>query len=142
MDGETENIETHFEAIYSELYNSANDEDEVNNIKGKVENMIKDVNIEDVEKVTPEIVEKAAQKLNPGKSDPVFTFSSDCTRHGTNKLYSLLASLYQGFKLHAHVSQGLLISTLVPIVKDQLASISLSKKCSFKISTLGLIWVR
>ena len=87
--------------------------------------------------VSPDIIKKAAHKLKPGKSDPLFSFSSDFIKHGLEKLYSLLSSLYQGFMTHAYVTQGLLISTLVPIVKDQLSSISISKNyCSVCLSSL------
>ena len=37
-----------------------------------------------------------------------------------------LSELLQGFMVHAHITLGLLISTLVPIVKDPLASINIS----------------
>jgi hypothetical protein len=145
IDGETENIANHFSNIYNELYNSTNDKSEENDIRNKIEKLIVNTQIEDVEMVRPDIIKKAAHKLKPGKSDPLFSFSSDCIKIGPEKLYSLLSSLYQGFLTHAHVTQGLLISTLVPIVKDQLSSISNSKNyrsvCLSSLTVKLLDWI-
>ena len=127
IDGEKNNIANHFSNIYSKLYNSANDDDEMNDIIKKVEELTTQDKVRDIEAVTPEVIKQAAQKLKPGKSDPLFTFSSDCIKHGPDRLYSVLSSMYQGFMFHAYVPKGLLISTLIPIVKDPLSSINLSK---------------
>ena len=68
--------------------------------------------------VTPEIVKKAAHKLKSGKSDPSFTFSSDCLKNGPENVYVHLSELVQGFLVHGHVTTSLLVSTLIPLVKD------------------------
>ena len=83
--------------------------------------------IEDVVKVTPDIVKKAAEKVKSGKSDPCFAYSSDWFKNGTQILFERLSELLRGFLIHRHITQGLLISTLVSIVKDPLASINISK---------------
>ena len=127
IDGEKANIAEHFGNIYSTLYNSAEDEEEMRRVKEKVENAVKEESLEDVKRITPEVVKKAAEKLKSGKSDPCFTYSSDCFKNGSETLFLRLSELLQGFMTHGHVTQGLLISTLVPIVKDPLASITISK---------------
>ena len=127
IDGEKKDIVGHFGNIYSTLYNSAEDENEMKKVKVMVEDAVNKKSLEDVTRVTPEIVKKAAHKLNSGKSDPSFTFSSDCIKNGSNNLYVRLSELLQGFMIHGHVTAGLLISTLVPLVKDPLASINSSK---------------
>ena len=127
IDGEKKDIVGHFGDIYSKLYNSAEDTNEMQNVKVKVEEAIYDKSIEDVNRITPEIVRKAAHKLNNGENDPTFTFSSDCFNNGSTNLYSKISELLRGFMIHGHVTTGLLISTLVPIVKDPLASINISK---------------
>ena len=74
IDGESRNISNHFSSsIYSKLFNSANDNEEVKDISEKVENLITPDKIKDVEAVTPEVVKQAAEKLKPGKSDPTFS---------------------------------------------------------------------
>ena len=54
--------------------------------------------LKDVEAVTPDIIEQAAQKLKQGKSDPSFSFSSDCIKYGPEVLYSILSVMYQLIK--------------------------------------------
>ena len=88
-DGETKNIANHFSFIYSKLYTE------------KVENLITPDKITDVEAVTANIIKKDAQKLKLEKSDPSFSFLSDCIKNGPEVLYAVLARIYQGFMIHA-----------------------------------------
>ena len=145
IDGEKDNIAEHFGNIYSTLYNSAKDEEEMQRVKSKVENAVNETSLDDVDKVTPEIVKKAVQKLKSGKSDPTFSFSSDCFKNGTENLFARLSELIQGFLIHGHVTLGLLLSTLVPIVKDPLASINTSKNyrsvCISSLTIKLLDWI-
>ena len=145
IDGETKNNANHFTSIYSKLYNSAKDNDESKEITEKVENLITPDKITDVEAVTANIIKKAAQKLKPRKSDPSFSFSSDCIKNGPEVLYTVLARMYQGFMIHAHITKGLLISTLVPIVKDPMSSINLIKNyrsvCLASLAIKLLDWI-
>ena len=145
IDGEKKNIANHFSSIYSKLYNSANDNEEMIDITDKVEDLITPDKVKDVEAVTPEVIKQAAQKLKAGKSDPTFTFSSDCIKQGPEVLYSLLSRMYQGFMIHSHITKGLLISTLVPIVKDPMSSINKSKNyrsvCLASLAIKLLDWI-
>ena len=77
MDGEKEDIAGLFGPIYSTLYNSAEDEDEMKRMKLKIEHSINKDSIEDVDKVTADIVKKA--------------LSSDCFK--TEMKFSLRDSL-------------------------------------------------
>ena len=83
--------------------------------------------LDTVSRITPELVKEAASKLKPGKSDPVFSFSSDCFKNATNIFYDLLSVILKSCIVHSHVSQVLLLSTLVPLVKDKLGNINSSK---------------
>jgi hypothetical protein len=145
MDGEKNYIAGHVGNIYSTLYHSAEEEDEMNRVKIKVEQAVTDEATEDVIKITPEIVKKAAEKLKSGKSDPCFSYSSDCFKNGNMILYERLAVLLKGFMMHGHVTQGLLVSTLVPIAKDPLASINISKNyrsvCLSSLTVKLLDWI-
>ena len=69
----------------------------------------------------------AASKLKPGKSDPIYSFSTDCFKNGPQALFEHLALILRCCSIHSHVSPVLLISTLIPLVKDKLASINSSK---------------
>ena len=58
MDGKTDDIPGHFKDIFSNIYNSADDKDELLDVLNEVENKIDNYNIEDVRLVTPDIVRK------------------------------------------------------------------------------------
>ena len=127
MDGVTENLEDHFRKKYEALYNSANDGEELLRVQAETEAKVDDSSLETVNKITPDIIKQATQKLKPGKSDSVFSFSTDCFKNGTGSLFVNLSLVLQSFLVHGHVSNILLLATLVPIIKDKLGSINVSK---------------
>ena len=69
----------------------------------------------------------------------MFSFSSDCINNGPDSLYQSLSLSIKSFLIHGHVTVFLLLATLVPIIKDKLASINSSKNYrSIAISSLVL----
>ena len=126
MDGVTDNIPDHFRGIFKELYNSANDKEELVGVLTEVEDRINESSLDDVQLVTPEIVKQASKKLQDSKSDPQLNFSSDCIRNGTNELFEKLSAALQCFLIHGHVTHFLLLATLVPLIKDKLGSLNSS----------------
>ena len=139
MDGVKDDIKDHFRGIYEKLYNSANDSEELGKVQQEAETKVTAASLHDVEKVTPEIVKEAAHKLKSGKSDPSFSFSSDCIKNGTGPLYDALSAIIQSFLIHGHVTVLLLLATLVPIIKDKLSSPNSSKNYrSIAISSILL----
>ena len=139
MDGEKEDIPEHFRKIYSELYNSVNDKEELLNLKDEVEGRINSSHLQDVDLVTADIVREASNNLKDNKTDPVCSFSSDCLKAGSDKLFSLLSLSIKSYLIHGHVTLFLLLATLIPIVKDKLGSINSSKNYrSIAISSLIL----
>ena len=78
IDGVSTGIPDHFGNIYSTLYNSADDAVELNIVHKRVESAVNNSQLDTVLRITPELVKQATCKLNPGKSDPVYSFSSDC----------------------------------------------------------------
>ena len=138
-DGVTENVPDHFRDIYSNLYNSVDDVENMTKVSSEVEESISHVHINDVLKVTPSVVREAAGKLKSGKSDPVHTFSSDCIKVDSDRLVELLSIIIKCYLIHGHVTRYLLLATLVPIIKDKLGSINCSKNYrSIAISSLLL----
>ena len=127
IDGVSTDVPDHFRDIYSTLYNSANDAAELSMVHERVESAVSSSQIDAVLKITPELLKKAADKLKPGKSDPVYSFSSDCFKNATMSLYEHLSTVLKSCAIHSHVSQVLLLSTLVPLVKDKLGNINSSK---------------
>ena len=105
----------------------------------EIEARVDETSLNDVLKVTPEIVKEASHKLKTGKSDPVFSFSSDCLKNATQSVYENLSIILQSFLIHGHVTLILLLATLVPIIKDKLGSITSSKNYrSIAISSIIL----
>ena len=83
--------------------------------------------------------------MKPSKSDPVFTFSSDCLKTDSVRLAEHTSSMLKSFLIHGHIPQFMLVSTLVPIIKDKLASINISKNyrsvCITSLILKQLDWV-
>ena len=127
MDGEKEDIPGHFKNIFEDVYNSANDQDDLKKVLIEVEAKISETSLSDVDLVTPEIVEQATKNLNESKSDPQLNFSSDCLKHATKELFEKLSAVIKCFLIHGHVTYFLLLATLVPIIKDKLGSLNSSK---------------
>ena len=137
IDGVCDNISNHFSGIYSSLYNSTDDFDALLEVNRQTELKINSSHVEAVRKITPQVLKGAADKLKSGKSDPVYSYSSDCFKHGPDNLYEQLSIILQSFAIHGHVSQPLLLSTLIPLVKDKLGNINSSKNYrSVAISSL------
>ena len=139
MDGVTENVQNYFKNKYEELYNSADDMIALRDIQEHIEGEISENMIIHIQKVTPDIVKQAAHNLKSGRSDPAFSFSSDCLKNATMSFFQNLSVILQGFLIHGHVSHALLLATLVPIIKDKLGSNTSSKNYrSIALSSLVL----
>ena len=139
MDGVRDDIPGHFKGIYSKLYNTHDDQANIAAIGAEIDKKITFNQLADVDKVTPETVKKAASHLNNNKSDPTFSFSSDCVKNGPDLLYTHLSVALKSFLIHGHVTLFLLIATLVPIIKDKLGSVTSSKNYrSIAMSSLVL----
>ena len=123
IDDKTENIEEHFSNIYSELYNSVDDHDELLKVAEEIEIKINDKSIKEVERVTPELVKEAVKHIKPNKSDPVCDFSSDCLKNAPDSLFLHLSNIIRSFLIHSHVSLLLLLAIPFPIIKDKLGNI-------------------
>ena len=57
----------------------------------------------------------------------MFSFSSDCFKNSPDVLFVNLANILQGFLIHGHGTQILLLATLIPLIKDKLSSHNISK---------------
>ena len=81
--------------------------------------LISPVHLQKIDQITPALLRDASKRLKPGKSDQMYAFSSDCFRNGPDILYDLLSWTIRCCILHNHINDVLLISTLVPLVKDR-----------------------
>ena len=119
--------------------NSVDDKDDLKALYKKVEEKIDVTSVIDVEKVTPAIVKEAVSHPNSGKSDPLFSFTSDCLKNSPDELFQKLSIIIKSFLIHGHVSHILLLSTLVPLIKDKRGDFCSSKNYrSIAISSLIL----
>ena len=139
MDGVTENVKEYLRDKFANLYNSANDTQSLIAVDSEIRNQIGWSDCIEAQKITPSLSKDACVKLRSGKSDPSFLFSSDCLKHAPQSLYESLSMIVRSFLLHGHVTQILLLGTLVPIIEDKLGSITSSKNYrSIAISSLIL----
>ena len=139
IDEKNENIEEHFASIYKNLYNSVNDYDNLVEVAKVIDSKISYTSLTEVQKVTPNLIKEAVKYVKPNKADPVFNFTSDCLKNGPNCLFLHISNIIKSFIIHGHVSSILLLSTLVPLIKDKLGSICSSKNYrSIAISSLFL----
>ena len=73
------------------------------------------------------------------QSDPVYDFSSDFLKHGPDILFENLAILIKSCSIHGYMSEIFLLATLVPLVKDKLSDLTVSKNYrSIAVSSLIL----
>ena len=139
LDGKEGNVSNSFKQIYEKLYNSVDDRAECDLLDLEINEKISHSQLHEVNKVTPSIIKTSASSLSNGKSDPVYSYSSDCIRHGTEFLFEMLAVAFQSFLIYGHLTLFLLLATLIPIIKDKLGSINSSKNYrSIAISSLIL----
>ena len=90
-----------------------------------------------VNKINPGTLKLCAQKLKPGKRDPVLNVTSDFLMHAPDIVFQLLSICLKGYIIHSCVSECLLISNLVPIIKDKLGDLTSSNNYrSIAISSL------
>ena len=118
IDGTSDNIPDHFAKIYSNLFNSVDDKENLVQVKKTIDMGIGSESIKYVEKITPNLVKEAAKHLNSNKSDPEYSFSSDCLKNAPDQLFEHLSQVFKIFLIHGHVSLSVLLSTMVPLIKD------------------------
>ena len=92
--GETEIADT-FAKIFQTLYNSSESSNKMEELQKKIQEL---VDIEDsdaeIEKVTLELVKRAAFTLKPHKMDVSRGFMSDALLDGPDSLFKILASIF------------------------------------------------
>ena len=115
-----ESIPEVFRNCYSELYNSASTVDAMTDIKSKLQGLINENSLREVNKVTAEVVKQACSKLKPGKLDVTGSYSSDIFLHGPDVLFDLLANVFRSYLVHASVTPQILSYAFLPLFKGGL----------------------
>ena len=137
IDGVTVNIETHFANVYDELYNSIDDNENLTTVLRHLNTKIDSKSMIEVEKITPALIKEAINKLKDDKTDPLYHFNSDCMKNAPPILSEHLAKLFRMYMTHGHLSSVILVSTIIPLIKDKLGDISSSNR-SVALSSLLL----
>ena len=115
IDDVTSDVENHFAELYRRLYNSVDDHENLQFISKEVNNKIM--------RITPELGQKAISHLKHKKTDPVSNFSSDCLKYGSTILSEYLTMIFRHQLIHGHTTSSLMLSTIIPLVKDKLGDI-------------------
>ena len=123
----SKNIADHFADIYSQLYSRHQHGTDFEEMVDKISNDVKPESMHDVNKITPDLVKEALKSMKNGKSDAIFDFQSDCLTQGPDVLASHLANMLRMFVSHGMVPYFILVCTLLPLVKDNLADITTSE---------------
>ena len=126
IDGVTVNIETHFANVYDKLYNSIDDNENLTTVLRHLNTKIDSKSMIEVEKITPALIKEAINKLKNGKTDPLYHFNSDCMKNAPSTLSEYLAKLFRIYMTHGHLILVILVSTIIPLIKDKLGDISSS----------------
>ena len=77
---------------------------------------------DDVQEITPDIVQEAINLLKSNKTDPVVDFNSDCIKNAPFGFSEILAVIFRHLVTHGHVSSFLMISVLIPSLKTNLVT--------------------
>ena len=80
-----------------------------------------------VQRVTVPVVRDALKQLKANKKDSIFDASSDLYLNGPPELVQHLTSLIKLYLVHGYVTPTVLLCTLLPLVKDGLGDLTLSK---------------
>ena len=120
------NIASHFANIYSQLYNRSEHGQELADIQDQVQQGVGDGGQEQADRITEDLVIDALKKMKSGKNDALYNIQSDCIINGPPELVTHLTNLIRLFIIHGQVPFILLLCTLLPIVKDNLADITSS----------------
>ena len=140
IDGRSTDIPEYLAEKYGKLYNQVDDKENLSVLERELHGMISKESLEFVDRISASTVKSVVQtKLKSAKRDPTADISSDYIIHSPDKLFHLLANCFRGYIIHSHVSGFLLISSLVPLIKDKLGDITSSNNYrSIAISSLIL----
>ena len=103
------------------------------------DNPLDSTSLEDVNLFTTDKIRATASNLKSNRNDPLFMFSSDCLKNAPLSVFEHLTYLVKSFLIHSHVSNGLLLASLIPIPKDKLGDLTSSNNYrSIALSSLIL----
>jgi len=111
------NIPNIFADVYSDLFNSADDKEDILSLKQRLQGTV-DVN--DLSVITPNIVKTAAKCLKSNKNDVSEQFKSDSLIYAPDILFERLADMFKAFFTHADFPEEILACAFIPLLKGPL----------------------
>ena len=123
VDGITgqQGVADRFGAVYSALYNSAGSGEKMKVIQERIRKLLPEENCKlEIEKITMEVVKKAAVKMKPQKMDISQGFTSDCLLHAPDLFFDLVAKVFQDWLTHGTVTRSILSCAFIPLLKNSL----------------------
>ena len=135
----SKNIADHFADIYSQLYSRHQHGTAFDELVSKISNDVKPASVQDLDKITSDLVREALDSMKNGKSDAIFDFQSDCLTQGRDILVNHLTNMPRMFVSHGMVPYFILVCTLLPLVKDNLADITTSD--NYRAIAIGSCWI-
>ena len=124
IDGHTssESIANHFKEIYTDIYNTHTDRDDLDQFIQENDNMIGQSDVELVDKISPTLVKNIILNFSNNKNDSVYDWKSDALKAGADFIVDPLCDLLRSLIIHGHIPKIFLLCSLVPIVKNNNAS--------------------
>ena len=139
IDGTKDNITGHFANVYERIYNSIDDKEEMAKIYSRLNNSLDSNSLKDVDLIATEKIREATLNLKLNRNDPLFIFNSDCLKNAPLAVFEHLKYIIKSFLIHSHVSNALLLATLIPIPKDKMGDLTSSNNYrSIALSSLIL----
>ena len=120
-------IADNFKNIYCEIYNTHKSKDELDSFIESNNNMIKQQDVNLVDKITPQLVSKTIKKMKNSKNDSEVDWKSDALKIGVDSLAEPLCDVLKTFIVHGYIPKVFLSIALIPIVKDNNSSKLTSK---------------
>ena len=119
------NIPNIFAVVYSDLFNSADDKEDILSLKQRLQGT---VTVNDLSVITPNILKTAAKSLKSSKNDVSEQFKSDSLIYAPDVLFDRLAFLFKVFFTHADFPEEILACAFVQLLKLPLKDDSISEK--------------
>ena len=116
--GEAEILDK-FRTLYEQLYNSCSTSRELDGLLLDLKEKINCLAEGEVSKVTSQVVQRACQRMNPGKQDVSSSYTSDVFRHGPSVLHETLAGIFRSFLVHGTVPLPILVCSFMPLLKSR-----------------------
>ena len=123
VDGITgqQGVANQFGAVYSALYNSAGSTENMKEIQDQIRRLLPEENCQsETEKITADIVKKAAGRMKTHKMDISQGFTSDCFLHAPDIFFNLILLVFQDWLTHGTVTRSILSCAFIPLLKNSM----------------------